>query len=841
MIRVDNRKVVAGIAADTYKAHWKRNIITVSAILMTTFLTAVVFALGFSYWNTVTLRTLRMNGMDYDVELSEPRPDQVDKIRAMENVEAAGVSIKCAILERYGDVELDKTQLYWLDSVCWEKQCIPALELYEGSYPEREEEIMLSESALTAMGIERPETGMRLSLEYYPLSGEGDGRIGSKEFILSGYFRDYTGRMKGYVSRPFLEKSGAKQTDFTQGTLKISLKNPLYTRQDIEKLQQEAALDRQVIKADYDTSVNFWKTAVGLVGMLLMILSAGYLSIYNTLYISISRDIRYYGQLKTIGMTSVQLKGLVYRQALWNALAGIPAGLLAGRLLAGTVVPAVLRIVNPTLAGEEIISEGLWIYVLAGGLALFTDLYASRKPAKMAGDCAPAEAIRYVPVTMGTGPGKGGVVASMAWRSLLRDKKQSAVIFLSFLIAGTVFLAVNTVIRQNDARSVLNATWDYDIRFKNETTLDGKEPLLTEEKIEQVREIPGVKSVRSVSSADIIVPLQEEVFGDYYQALYQSRFSPGNYEKDMAVYREQPGYYLFMARLIGIDREGFGRLNARMGNVLEEESFKAGKSTVAVPIIIDAGPEVRNSMVGKTVHFLPAGDNFKSGENGAVSAKASVRIAAVGDSDDNPAYFGRGYTPDLIVSREYARQLLGTEFIELIEVDYEKPFSEDTERLVKEVFAGEGKISRESKLERYGEMKITEMQIKVLGNSIGFLIALLAVFNYIHMMAAGVQNRSGELAALESIGMTQTQLKRMLMLEGAGYALLAEAASLAIGLPVSYAVFQGMNRYHMAYSFPWRSHLAVFTVILIICVLVPTAIYRRTQKGSVIERLQNWE
>ena len=87
MIKVDNRKVVAGIAADTYKAHWKRNIITVSAILMTTFLTAVVFALGFSYWNTVTLRTLRMNGMDYDVELSEPRPDQVDIIRAMEDVE----------------------------------------------------------------------------------------------------------------------------------------------------------------------------------------------------------------------------------------------------------------------------------------------------------------------------------------------------------------------------------------------------------------------------------------------------------------------------------------------------------------------------------------------------------------------------------------------------------------------------------------------------------------------------------------------------------------------------------------------------------------------------------
>ena len=688
---------------------------------------------------------------------------------------------------------------------------------------------------------------MRLSLEYYPLSGDGNGKITSGDFILSGYFRDYTGRMKGYVSRPFLEESGAKQTDFTQGTLKISLKKPLYTRRDIEKLQQGAALDRQVIKADYDTPVNFRKTAAGLAIMLFMVLSAGYLSIYNTLYISISKDIRYYGQLKTIGMTSVQLTGLVYRQALWNALAGIPAGLLAGRLLAGTVVPAVLRIVNPTLAAEEIMSEGLWVYVLAGSLALFTDIYASRKPAKMAGDCAPAEAIRYVPVAIGnrrpykTRHGKGGVVISMAWRSLLRDKKQFAVIFLSFLIAGTVFLTVNTVILQNDARSVLNATWDYDIRFKNETTLDGMEPLLTEEKIKQVREVPGVKSVRIVSSADIVVPLQEEVFGDYYQALYQSRFSPGNYEKDMAVYREQPGYYLFMARLIGIDGEGFERLNARMGKVLEEESFKAGKCAVAVPVIIDAGTEARNSMMGKTVRFLPAGDLAESQEYGGGSAEAAVRIAAVGDSGDNPAYFGRGYTPDLIVSREYAGQLLGTEFIELIEVDYEKPFAEDTERLVKEVFAGEGKISRESKLERYVEMKKTEMQVRFLGNGIGFLIALLAVFNYIHMMAAGVQNRSGELAALESIGMTQVQLKQMLMLEGAGYALLAEAASLAVGLPVSYAVFQGMNRYHMNYSFPWTSHLAVFTVILVLCILVPAAIYSRTQRGSVIERLKNWE
>ena len=49
--------------------------------------------------------------------------------------------------------------------------------------------------------------------------------------------------------------------------------------------------------------------------MLAMIFISGYLFIYNTMYISISKNIRYYGQLKTIGMTSAQLKGIIYRQA----------------------------------------------------------------------------------------------------------------------------------------------------------------------------------------------------------------------------------------------------------------------------------------------------------------------------------------------------------------------------------------------------------------------------------------------------------------------------------------------------------------------------------------------
>lgn len=46
------------------------------------------------------------------------------------------------------------------------------------------------------------------------------------------------------------------------------------------------------------------------------IYGSGYLLIYNVLYISISKDTRFYGLMKTLGTTQAQIKSLVKNQAL---------------------------------------------------------------------------------------------------------------------------------------------------------------------------------------------------------------------------------------------------------------------------------------------------------------------------------------------------------------------------------------------------------------------------------------------------------------------------------------------------------------------------------------------
>ena len=144
----------------------------------------MVAAVGISYWKAVSERQIRMEGMDYDIALTEPREEQVNQIRGMKEVACAGVAVKCAILEQYQDKALDKTRLYWLDKTCWEKQTLPALETWSGSYPREEEEIMLSTFALKNMGIKEPKIGMELPLTYFTLA-EGENEASFEKKVCS--------------------------------------------------------------------------------------------------------------------------------------------------------------------------------------------------------------------------------------------------------------------------------------------------------------------------------------------------------------------------------------------------------------------------------------------------------------------------------------------------------------------------------------------------------------------------------------------------------------------------------------------------------------------------------
>ncbi len=844
MIKVQNKGVVRELAWKTYQTNRKRNLLTIFAILLTTFLIASVTALGVSYWRTLQERNVRMSGMDYDMELSEPSEEQVETIRSMKQFAYAGLSIRCAILTQYEDKMLEKTRLHWIDETCWEKQKLPAVEYYKGHYPKAKHEIMLSVAALRAMGIDTPEIGMKLPLTWYSLAEQAEEEETDplaenlkSEFILCGWYLDYKNSSEGYVSREFCEFTGVKQTDFTKGILYLTWKTPFYSKQDIAEVQNQLDLDwNQIIRADEDSIREFFKIAAGLVALFFIILLSGYLFIYNTMYLSVAKDIRYYGQLKTIGMTSRQLRGLVYRQGFWSACIGIPLGLLLAWLVAKLAFPKILLLaapgLTPVIESGNMAQTSWWSFSLAGLVALATDLSSSQKPAHMAGECSPIEAIRYTGESakkkVRKRSRKSLSLYSMAWQNMFRDKKQAVVIFLSFTIAVSMFLIINVVIFSKDAKHILSHISNRDIEFLNETVLNGDEPIFTEEKQEELKAVPGVDKVRRIMAINGVLPYQE-AYLEYTKALCQSRYTPGNYEEFVEDWKTADAEdYRYEVRVASVDERGFELLNEALGGTIDQEAFERGEIALCSQVFV-AGDQ---SLVGKTVRFyLPEGKQPEQ--------EYTMTIAA--ESSTFPGYASVGFT-ELTVSEKWLREQVEDPFVELLCVEYETRFSRETEEAVKAVFAGENRVSYDSTLEQYNDMKQSEAQVKVLGNGIGMILAALAILNYLNVTAASVQNRTQEFATLESIGMTAKQTRMMLRLEGIGYAGISLVASLGVGLPLSFVIFQSVKTYRsLPYAIPWSSNLLLFAVIAVLCILAPVVLYQRLQTGSMIERLREKE
>ncbi|BDZ81199.1 ABC transporter permease [Claveliimonas bilis] len=835
MLKVNNKKVINDLAKTTYSAHKKRNILTILAIFLTTFLICTIISIGISYWDTVALRQQRMQGMDYDIELTEPRDDQVSAIRKMENVKYAGLSVKCAVLSKYEDKELDKIRLFWLDNTCWEKQTIPALDYYKGEYPQKENEIMLSKTALNSMGIENPDVGMELPLVYQTLSENSDSGEITKTFILSGWFLDYSsGTDKGYVSKDFYRTTGVLQTDFTQGELKISLKNPLYSERDITEMQNQINISgKQIIEADYDTISNFCKTIIGLCVLLLLIFMSGYLFIYNTLYISVNKDIRYYGQLKTIGTTSIQIRRMINKQVLWNTVIGIPLGLICSAVVGKIVIPQLLHAINPSIMPNDVEAVSVWVFIIATVFSFATTVISSQKPAKIAMNCSPVEAIKYIGASSSNRKSKirnGGDIRSMVRINLFRDKKQFGVIMCSLSLALSLFLIINTVIYANNATNILNHSYDYDLMILNQTLLsDNEEQVITNDLIENVKNLNGVKDVRTLESTTATVPYQEDVYGEYYKELYQSRYAPGNYDKDINMYKQQADYdnNMFSCRIVGIDDLEFEQLNQELETPLDKEAFDNGEIAFASKIFTEGD----NGMIGKKVSFfVPNSDDL--------SKKETIEIGAL---TDFPAYYSAGYSPDLIVSDDYFEKIVQQPLIEMIKIDYKEAFSKSTEDSIMNLIKDSKVLSVDSKLSQYSDMKNSENQITVFGGSIGLIVMLLAISNYLNMMSVSMQNRSKEFAILESVGMTRKQIKKMVVFESLCYTILSIAIAMIIGLPASYFVFENLNIYVIPFAFPMIKNLILFLVIITICVVSTLLILRKTKNESIIELLRQDE
>ena len=429
MLKNNNQEVLRRLSRRSMKAEHTRNFFAVLAIILTTFMFTSVFSIGVSLIQNLGIMQIRNQGSQSTIWLEQPSKQQMDQIRKMQGLRAMGVQVSAGSRK---EASREKTVALWYyDTAEYQKNFIPAISRIHGTYPEKQNQIMMSETALAVAGVKKPEIGEKVTLY------DGDRE---ETFTLSGWYRDYIyGKAVGLVSKEYVQKMGLDKRE--NKTLSISakrgMKYSLY-----KQLQNQVSLD-QIMAANGVKRTQAWGSSFSedqnnagerlvVVAVLLavgvIIILSGYLLIYNVMYISVTKDIRFYGMLKTIGTTPLQIQKLVKKQVWHLAGIGIPAGIFLGVVCAFGIVPAALHAL--AIGGNDAMPSRIQfrpeIFVATVLFSLVTIWISCRKPAKFAGNISAVEAMKYngqyQEKLRSHHTKRGGKIRRMAFRNVLNWK-----------------------------------------------------------------------------------------------------------------------------------------------------------------------------------------------------------------------------------------------------------------------------------------------------------------------------------------------------------------------------------------------------------------------------------
>lgn len=136
------------------------------------------------------------------------------------------------------------------------------------------------------------------------------------------------------------------------------------------------------------------------------------------------------------------------------------------------IIPEVVRSLG--IREKVVVAFHPGIILLTILIAVITLLLGSRKPVTIACAVTPMEALGYRTVTSNRKSHRtkrGHVLKNMACRQLKKDKKKTAVVFLSLATGLSVFLVLITLIESQGARTIVSNYMDADMEIVNDTLM----------------------------------------------------------------------------------------------------------------------------------------------------------------------------------------------------------------------------------------------------------------------------------------------------------------------------------------------------------------------------------
>lgn len=799
----------------------KRNLFIVLAIGLTTYMIASIFGIGISYFESIQMQNKRMQGSIANMAFYQPTELQLKQVYQLDYVESVGLGSYVATTKDIED--LGVVNMAYVDEEQWKHIFSPTYTNIEGHYVQGEDEIMLSRYILQALGIKEPIIGMEIPLSFVV---NGTDELITKRFKLACIYNEYShssasGTIAIYTSSSFAEKYHKNTLDNTMVNLLFRDENKILenvdrVKQDLDFNDTQKYTVTPIIKTSVNNSMTF---AIAMIILFLMV--SGYLLIFNIMNISITRNVRFYGMLKTLGTSPKQIRSIVLGQVLRLCIIGIPLGCILSLVTSFAIIPSI--ILHSGIETNPVISFSPVIYFGATLFALITAIFASFSPARKASRISPMESLRYNSV-LSSNTKKTFVNCSntsvMALRNVFRNKSRAFVVMLSLFLSILTFTVIITIVNSMNIDYKINQRYYYDLSLSFHDTYPDYGA--DEKLLQRIEELDGINEMGAIE-----LEVAELQYSDSLNSYVE--WLGNNLKQD----REDVIASLMSCGLKAVDSIELHEINKSLPEPIDMKAFERGELAY---LIVKSGDEKTEQMAECLAElnefdlkYGEEGNNIKIKNGGIIRINRGLMNETVNI-----------YGPQILVSKTLLQSLYSKHHVTAINMNIDLNYENQVYNTISDMIKGKN-ISIESRYIARQEMKDAKTIMTVLGSGVSCILALIGLLNFINVMSVGIISRKREFAIMESIGMGKKQMRTLLQCEGGIYAGVTIISCFTIGNVITYfmfCMFKNVEEYAQ-FTYPVIPILVVYLAILLICTITPLISYRSISKLTLVDRLRD--
>ncbi len=794
MFQNNNKAVISHISKANLKGNIIRNRLAGVVIALASFL--LTLASTFSYNAVIEMR----NRTHYQALFENADMQVIEKIKKNKDVEAYGIHRQAGMVKS-NNISLS---LLYADEKTME---LSNARLKAGVMPEDDTEIALEKGYLDSISS-AAQIGDRITLDY---RNDVSRQMQTKTFTITGFLKNGA---EGETERKAFNAIVAKSFLTSDPSLSLAGLSLVIQVADadqysntelkakIKEIGKAAGLPERSIHINYmniDSNNTKTETSAVVFAIGFVVVTACTLVIYNIFYIQILRKINEYGQLRMLGTTRKQIKKIIFREGKLLSVQYIPLGLLAGCLLSYMLRPSMWN----TIAG-------LIFAFSAGFITFLTVMLSLRKPAKIAAGVSPMEALRY----RGQNPGvkkkkhlvKRLTPYSLGGMYLTRNKKKTAVTFLSLTLSGVLLIAAASLAASVDPVKRAGQEFPYDGEYIIQLYRDLLSP--------------------SINYNDLQVdnPLSKELIAE---------ISAIDGVDGIEVHK----YIRSKLEGVTID-DGMSGIN----NIREKDNSFLKKHLVEGALPSEQAQEKQILVNRSTITYKYYELNYRIGDqipmilyDGKKQIEQVFTVSGVIEDKNSGDTF---FLPDQVMDQLVTMNCnLGFEILA------KQGYSSEVEAQLKALTASEEKLEYISRKAQNDLYKSAFCTIMIAVYAFVAMIACFGLVNLANTILMNILSRKNELGVLQAVGLTREQMIKMLNTENSYLIFGSFIVSVVLGGAFGYLLCRmaertgGLSAF-IQYQFPMKMIL-VYIILITIIQAVTTSIQGHSlQKQSVVERLR---